>query len=915
MTPVRRPAISSTEEVLRATLDRTQRQLQAVVATDHIAAIGAGNVQVAAREVAALASRVTGCERVSLWLFNEDGRELRCIESYDATPGRHSSGLVLREQDFRSEFEALRHARYVDADDPLTDPRTTGYVETYLKPLGITSMLDAVVEVSGRSLGVLCFEHVARAHHWEQDEIAFACHLADKLGLALMTRKRLETEADLRASEAALAEAQAVAHVGSWTYSVRSGTLVWSREACRIFGIDPATFVPSHEDFLARVHPDDRAAFDRNYRDSVATHGVHAIDHRIVMPDGTVRIVHRRGRTVYDAEGRPLQSIGTVQDITDRKQAEDALQFANTLLRTEMEASPDGILVVDQNGRIMSMNRRFADMFALPADLRETHDDAPVLAKAMATMKAPQAFLARVQDLYAHPDQTGHEELETTDGRWIDRDTAALRNADGLYLGRVWFFRDITDRKRQEAQVRHTAQHDSLTGLPNRKAFLEALELTIARATRSGSLFAVLYVDLDRFKDVNDTLGHPAGDALLQLVAERIQSRVRTTDVVSRLGGDEFVLIASDLRDPTDAAALAESVIVSLAEPFTIQGNDVQCGASVGISAFGPEAFEADTFVSQADVALLRAKSEGRGTFRFFTEAMDSDVRTRIALAADLREALAAGQLLLEYQPQVDLRSRRITGLEALVRWRHPTRGLLAPDIFIPVAEASGLIRPLGRWVLHEGCRQARVWLDAGLLVGRIALNLSSLQFRVALDLEQEIAAALEDTGLPPDRLELELTEAVLMAASEEHGEEVLTRLRAQGMSTAIDDFGTGSSSLDYPRRVPVDRIKLARDFVARITTDPESAGIVKATIGLARELGIVVIAAGVSSEAQLARLTKWGCREAQGFFLAPPLGADAATRLLARGRLTRAVPARRRSGVSPHFSKARPGARQHGHA
>jgi diguanylate cyclase (GGDEF)-like protein/PAS domain S-box-containing protein len=883
--PVR--SASPAEEALRVTLDRIQRQLQAIGAADQIRALTTGDVEAAARDITALAARVAGCERVNLWLFNDDESELRCIESYEATPARHSSGARLRRVDFEVEFEALRHARYVNADDPLTDPRTAGYVETYVKPLGITSMLDAVVQASGRNLGVLCFEHVGRPHRWERDEIAFACHLADKLGLALLVRERLQSEARLREREAALADAQAIAHVGSWEFDIARRVLTWSDETYRIFGVARGRFVPSYEAFLARVHPDDRAAVDRNYTESVATHGLHALDHRIVLDDGSVRFVQERGRTVYEGGGRPLRSIGTVQDITDQKRTEAQLRFANTLLATQMETSPDGILVVDPQGQIQSMNQRFADMWNLPVGLRHAGDDAPLLAAVTSGMKDGETFLARVRHLYAHPEEDGHDELETKDGRCIDRHTAVLRTADGEALGRVWFFRDITDRKRSEAEMLYIARHDGLTGLPNRGVFVEALQLAIGHARRTEARLAVLYLDLDHFKDVNDTLGHPVGDALLQLVAARLRSRAREMDTIARFGGDEFAVVAEGLDTPADAAAVADALIQALNEPFAIAGNEVRTGVSVGIAIYGPESVDAETLLSQADVALYRAKSEGRGTYRFFTEAMDTEVRTRVTLGAELREAIASDQLVLLYQPQVAIDSGRITGVEALVRWRHPTRGLIGPDVFIPVAEESGLIRALGQHVLREACRQARAWLDAGLGLDRLAVNLSSVQVRMPLELERETSEILADTGLPPDRLELELTETVLMVASQEQSA-VLGRFQARGITIAIDDFGTGYSSLNYLNRFPVDRIKLAQDFVGRIATDAGSAAIVKATIGLAREMGIAVIAEGVETEDQLARLTEWGCGEAQGFHLAPPLAAREVTALLRRGAVPR---------------------------
>ncbi|MCC7008512.1 MAG: EAL domain-containing protein [Acidobacteria bacterium] len=853
-----------------------------------------GDVDAAARALVELATRAMACERVNAWLFNEAESELHCIACYEATPGRHSSGMVLCEPDFRNEFQALKDARYVDAHDPLTDPRTAGYVESYLKPLGITSMLDAVIRASGRNLGLLCFEHVGRPHRWTKDEIAFACQLADKLGLALLTRERLGAAERLRDSEAALAEAQAIARVGSWEFDLVRRTLRWSRETYRIFGVTRATFVPTYEAMLTRLHPDDRDRVDVDFQASVRTRTLLALDLRIVQDDGQIRHVHARGRTSYDAQGRPTRAVGTVQDITERKRIEDDQQFTNTLLRTQMETSPDAILVVGTHGRIIAANQRFADMFLTSVDRLLGADGDQVLTAAASHMKSADAFLTRLRQLHTPSDEMGHDELETTDGRYFERHTALLRTPAGTELGRVWFFREITARKSAELQILHAARHDALTGLPNRRVFVEELRHAIARVTRGAKPFAVLYLDLDYFKDVNDTLGHPVGDELLRVVAARLRATVRDTDLVARFGGDEFAVVVSEIDQPVDAAIVASHIAKAISEPCWVQESEIRLGASIGISVHGPQYLDPEMLLAHADVALYRAKAERRGFYRFFTEAMDTDVRTRVTLRSELRRAIDDGQLFLVYQPQIDLESGRITGVEALVRWRHPERGVLDPGVFIPVAEDSGLVVALSHWVLRDACHRTRAWLDEGIPLSRVSVNLSAVQFKMALELEAEIAAALVDSSLAAHYLELELTESVLMAASREHND-VLARLRANGMTLAIDDFGTGYSSLGYLRRFPVDRIKIAREFVSRILDDAGSAAIVKATISLARELGMAVIAEGVDSPAQVGLLSQWGCREAQGFFFAKPLSGDEITPLLRRGHTMSFVPPPRR--------------------
>jgi diguanylate cyclase (GGDEF)-like protein len=426
------------------------------------------------------------------------------------------------------------------------------------------------------------------------------------------------------------------------------------------------------------------------------------------------------------------------------------------------------------------------------------------------------------------------------------------------------------------------ARYDILTGLANRGVFAEALQHEIARAHRDGTSFAVLYLDLDHFKDVNDTLGHSIGDLLLKSVAERLRASVRETDTVSRFGGDEFALIATDLQEPADAATLALKILAATSEPVLIGNIEVRSGASVGIAVYGPDSADTDTLLSHADIALYRAKSEGRGTYRFFTEAMDAEVRTEFMLGAELRQALVSNQLYLMYQPQVDIYTGRIIGVEALVRWLHPTRGLISPGLFIPVAEKSGLIVAIGRWVMHQSCRQMKEWLDAGIAPPLIAVNLSALQFKTPRELENDLKAILAETGVPPQVIELELTEGVLMDASREHGD-VLLRLRKAGFRIAIDDFGTGYSSLDYLRRFPVDRIKIAQQFMFD-PTEGSGDAIIRAAIALAHELRLKVIVEGVETAKHLQRVKSCGGREVQGYYFSKPVQAEAMTALLMKG-------------------------------
>ena len=438
---------------------------------------------------------------------------------------------------------------------------------------------------------------------------------------------------------------------------------------------------------------------------------------------------------------------------------------------------------------------------------------------------------------------------------------------------------------RYARRVEVLALTDPLTNLANRRAFLERLNMAFAASKRSASPFAVLFVDLDDFKDVNDTLGHAIGDALLRQVVQRLRNTVRPTDLVARFGGDEFAILQADLSDPVAAATLAARVGTSIAAPFEVQGHEVRITASIGISPFSAEVEGPAAMMIQADLALYRAKADGRNCFRFHTGELDQEVNLRVTLAEELRLAIGGTELELYYQPLVEISSGRIVGLETLVRWSHPTRGLIMPSIFIPIAERTGAIVPLGHWVFEGACRQLKRWRDQGIAPEILAVNVSGVQFKRAPDLPLEIAASLARWDITPGNVEVELTETVLMEITKKQGD-TFERLRQLGVRIAIDDFGTGYSSLKYLTIYPVDRLKIAQELVFRVTTDSRNATVVRAAIRLAKELGIEVIAEGVETEAQASFLLSAGCAYAQGYYFSRPVNAVRAMELLQHGKI-----------------------------
>ena len=730
-------------------------------------------------------------------------------------------------------------------------------------------------------------------------------------GLVLVTAGRSlqqSVHADLRLTlelvktGATLATAQGGSRAGSWEVDA-AGRPLWSDEMFDILGVNPSASAPSVDALIERIHRADQDGVAAAIRAWLSCEADLAVEHRVVAPDGTTRWIYQFGLIQRDAAGRPLRHTAIVQDITERKQSEARLQFANVVMKTQMEASEDEILIVSQDRQLFSHNEHFAELFSFPSHILDGGDLDALTAHVVSMVRDPEALLKLIQHFDMTPGEDGQEETELADGRIVDWYTVTLKSPEGANLGRAWFARDVTEQKRALAQAVETSRLDQLTGLFNRGAFVQTLRETIARASAGETSFAVLYLDLDNFKDVNDALGHPAGDELLRAVADRLRASTRECDTAARFGGDEFAVIADEVADLEEASRRAARLIDALSEPYQVGGVPVRTSSSIGIALYEPGISDAETLLSRADLALYSAKNQGRSAYRPFTEEMGSEVRTRLALGADLHQAIAGGELFLLYQPQIDVASERIVGVEALLRWRHPVRGVLPPAQFIPVAEQTGVIGKLGQWVLAEACRQARAWRDAGAPPVRVSVNVSSLQFKTALAFEADIAAALADNDLAADSLELELTETVLMNAYREHAD-LLLRLRQRGLTIAIDDFGTGYSSLDYLRRFPVNRIKIAQDFVRDLETASGDAAIVKATIGLARELRIDVIAEGVERRAQLELLEAWGCREVQGYYFARPLPPGEIAALLCRPAAVR--PDVCRTGIARSVASAR---------
>jgi diguanylate cyclase (GGDEF)-like protein/PAS domain S-box-containing protein len=561
-------------------------------------------------------------------------------------------------------------------------------------------------------------------------------------------------------------------------------------------------------------------------------------------------------------EGREAV-LCAVLDVTERRRAVYELRTQNMRFEAAIENMTQGLAMFDGERKLIVCNRRYAEVYSLPPELVRpgtTHRQILEHRVAAGAYSGPDPE-TYIRNRIANADEAkpSTKLLEFPDGRSVIVSHQPMPGG-----GWVSTHEDITERRRVEARIEHMARHDALTDLPNRVLLREHLEQHLGRVRR-GEALAVLCLDLDHFKAVNDSLGHPVGDALLQSAASRIRTCVGERDTVARLGGDEFAILQVGAGQPNGATALAQHLIQALGQPFDLDGHQVVIGTSVGIALAPLDGNDPDQLLKNADMGLYRAKSDGRSTFRFFEPEMDANMKVRRALEVDLRKALAQGEFELFYQPIVNLRHNDLSGFEALLRWHHPERGIVSPAEFIPLAEEIGLITPIGEWVLRKACTDAKLWPDPIV----VAVNLSPVQFK-SKNLVSTIVSALATSGLPPRRLEVEITETVLIQDNDTTLA-VLHQLRDLGVRISMDDFGTGYSSLSYLRRFPFDKIKIDRSFIRDLARRDDSRSIVRAVTGLGASLGMVTTAEGVETEEQLRLLRAEGCTQVQGYLFSPP--------------------------------------------
>ncbi|MBZ0105479.1 MAG: EAL domain-containing protein [Sulfuricella denitrificans] len=721
-------------------------------------------------------------------------------------------------------------------------------------------------------LGVMVL-YLKHGHVRQDREVEFLGSVANTLAGMIEHR---QTRDALLENQARLEETQRVAHLGGWTWDLASDAFQLSDETCRILEKSFQSTRLKREDVLGLVHPDDRESVERALTLTIGRGSEFSADFRILLPDGRERTVHGYAETVRDSGDKVIRLSGTLQDITQRKQAEEKLRQAAAVF----ENTTEGVMITDANGRIVAVNRAFSDITGYSSE--------EVIGLTGASLKSGRQDEQFYASMWSAIRENGHWQGEIWNRRkngdiypeWLN--ISEVRDDRGKITHYVGVFSDISAMKESQSRLDHLAHHDPLTGLPNRLLLNARMEHALAHANRGNTQLAVLFLDLDRFKNINDTLGHPIGDLLLQEVAHRLNGCVREEDTVSRLGGDEFTILMEDLEDSRFASKVAQKILDSLADKFVLQGHEVFVTCSIGISIFPADGSDITSLLKNADSALYRAKEQGRNNYQFYTEELTIRAMERLSMENNLRHALQRNELVVHYQPQVDLYNGQIIGMEALVRWQHPGIGLISPNAFIPLAEETGLIVPIGEWVLRTACAQLKAWMDAGLPKIRVGVNLSSRQFNQN-DLDEVVAAALRDTGLPPDCLELELTERMIMQDAESTIA-ILHKLRAQGVQFSIDDFGTGYSSLSYLKRFPIDRIKIDQSFVREITSNSEDAAVSQAIISLSHSLNLKTVAEGVETAEQQEFLRSLQCDEIQGYHFSRPVPEQEMGRLLKEG-------------------------------
>ena len=680
--------------------------------------------------------------------------------------------------------------------------------------------------------------------------------------------ERKQTQESLRANAYLLSNALRISHLGTWEWNVLDNSEVWSEQQFRIYGLEPGSCHPSYELFLEILHPEDRDAVQQAVDQALRGISNYDLECRILWPNNEVRYIHSQGEVYRNDNDQPVFMIGTTLDITDKHKREEAQRLAITVFNSVDE----GVIVTDCENRIMTVNPAFTTITGYLID--DVIGRNPGMFAS--GISPPTLYQEMWQHLQQHGQWTGELANQRKNGEiyieWLS--IKLVRNERGQVTHHVGVFSDITEKKKSEHLIWEQANFDALTKLANRHMLQDRLQQEIKKSRRDNLALALLIIDLDRFKEVNDTLGHDMGDVLLVEASQRIAACVRTSDTVARLGGDEFVIILASLEDATCVDRIARSLVQSLVQPFRLGTEEAYISASIGIALYPNDANDIESLLKHADQAMYVSKNAGRNRFSYFAAGMQEAAQTRRRLTNDLRVALENKQFKVFYQPIVELASGSIYKAEALIRWQHPQRGLVSPAQFIPLAEESGLIIDIGDWVFREAASQCKRWRDIHRPNFQISVNKSPVQFRNDGGPYQLWFSYLKNLNLNGQGIVIEITEGLLMNV-EKNVTEKLLAFRDAGIQVSLDDFGTGYSSLSYLKKFDIDYLKIDQSFVSNMDSDPDNHTLCESMILMAHKLGLQVIAEGVETESQRQLLAAAGCDFAQGFLFSKPVAAE----------------------------------------
>jgi diguanylate cyclase (GGDEF)-like protein/PAS domain S-box-containing protein len=657
-------------------------------------------------------------------------------------------------------------------------------------------------------------------------------------------------------------------------------TLEFASQGClSVTGYDTAQLLQnSYLSFESLKHPDDQLWVAEATRLALNEHRAFDLEYRLIHADGSVRWVWDRGMGLYDAVGKVLAIEGLIHDVTSKKEAEQGLREAERRYRGLFDNALEGIFRTTMEGRYLGANPALANIYGFESPDELIASLQNIGSQLYVDPERRQEFMRIITSRGSLAGFESQVYRKNGDVIWISENARVITDDNGTLQGYEGTVEDITDRKLYQSRIEQQANFDPLTGLANRSLLQDRLRQAILTAASFSTRLAVAFIDLDRFKFINDSLGHHVGDELLKTMAARFHACVHERDTVARLGGDEFVLLLNSSGSADEVRLVLERMLNTVTQPWMTEHGEYQITCSIGVALYPDDGVDAQTLLKHADSAMYRAKDSGRNNFQFFTREINALMTERLELEGKLRRALERNQFQLHYQPRVDLATGRILGGEALIRWYIPGEQPILPERFISLAEETGLITPIGKWVLHTACAQNKAWQDLGLPPIVVSVNVSARQFR-ANNFVRSVAETLRETGLDPQYLEIELTESVMHDAPQLVG--MLGELKRIGVQIAIDDFGTGYSSLSSLKRFPVDRLKVDRSFVEHIAIDTDDAAIVRTIIALGRNLGLKVVAEGVETAEQLQFLRDHACDEVQGYYFSRPIASQSFENLL----------------------------------